>query len=139
MFLSCGCAIYLLFRSKALYIYQWCLSFGISDYVDVCRHYVQGCQLSDFIIFCLPDGLYCAAYILVIDAIWFEDNRLAKYLILSLVPTITIGSEILQLIGVVRGTFDVMDLVCYAISPLVYFVVYQRNHIIFDKLKTKNL
>lgn len=139
LFLFCGSAIYLLFRSKTLYIYQWCISLGVSDFVDSCRSLVQGYSISDFVKFCLPDGLYCAAYILMIDAIWNDDNRFAKYLIMSFAPIITIGSEIMQYFNAVQGTFDMMDLTCYSIPPLMYIGINFINKLKYNKLKFKNL
>ena len=122
LFLFYGCVIYLLFRSKTLYIYRWCLSLGISDYIDYCRYLVKDYPISDFIRFCLPDGLYCAAYILFIDAIWRNDNKYIKYSLLSFVPIITISSEVLQYFNAVPGTFDIVDLICYMIPPLCLFL-----------------
>ncbi len=123
LFLATGCLIYLLFRSKTLYIYVWCKSLGLSAIIDAFRENVQFLKVSDFVRFSLPDGFYCTAYILMIDSIWHNDNRKAKYILLSLVPIITVVSEILQYYGVVRGTFDVMDLVCYLIPPIAYIVI----------------
>ena len=138
LFLAIGCLIYLLFRSKTLYIYVWCKALGLSTFVDVFRENVQNWNVSNFVRFSLPDGFYCAAYILMIDAIWHDDNRKVKYFLLSLVPIITIVSEILQFYGVVRGTFDVMDLLCYLIPPIAYIIItFITLSIIF--LKTKQL
>ena len=121
-FLSCGCAIYLLVRSKNLNIYLWCKMLGLSDTVDSLRHIVRDWQLSDFTRYSLPDGLYCAAYILMIDAIWRNNNSLIKYIIISLVPLVTIISEVMQYYGLVKGTFDLNDLICYSIPPIIYFI-----------------
>lgn len=126
-FLICGCAIYLFYRSKSLYIYHWCQPLCISELIDTCRHSAQRYPVSDFTRFCLPDGLYCTAYILIIDAIWNKDSRLVKFLIIYFVPTIVIGSEFMQYFGVIRGTFDMIDLVCYAIPPLVYYIIYEKT------------
>ena len=110
IFLACGCFIYLLFRSKTLYVYIWSKSLGFSKFIDPLRCIVHDWPMNDFIKFSLPDGLYCAAYILIIDAIWYDDKRIIKYFILSLVPIITVLSEFLQYFGIVQGTFDVLDL-----------------------------
>ena len=118
-----GCAIYLLFRDKSLNIYQWCVALGLSDAIDNMRFAVQDWNVAEWIRFCLPDGLYCAAYILIIDAIWHNDNRPIKFIIISLVPIVTISSELLQYIGLVKGTFDVYDLVCYALPPTLYICI----------------
>lgn len=138
VFLACGCAIYLLFRSKTLNIYQWCLSLGLSNLIDSLRYAVQDWNISAWIKYSLPDGLYCAAYILILDAIWHDDNRLIKFIIISLVPLITISSELLQYFGMVKGTFDIYDFVCYMIPPTI-FLFYTYISFMFNKLKTQKL
>ena len=138
VFLVCGCFIYLLLRSKTLNIYIWCKTLGISHAIDSLRVASQNYHVSDFVRFCLPDGLYCAAYILIMDSIWHEDKRTVKFVFLFLAPIITIGSEILQLWGIVRGTFDIGDLVCYTIPPLVYLGIHHRNYISYNIFKIKH-
>lgn len=137
--LTIGCVIYLLFRSKNLNIYQWCVALGLSDTVDYYRHMTALWDVPDFIRFCIPDGLYCAAYLLLMDAIWYKDKRIIKYFILSLVPFITICSEILQYFGLVKGTYDGLDLISYIIPPLTYIGILFINKIMFNNLKFKNL
>jgi len=122
VFLVCGCAIYLFSRSKSLNIYQWCSALGWSNTIDALRHRVHDWNILEFVKFSLPDGLYCAAYILMIDSIWHDDRRFVKYIVILLVPLVTISSEILQYFGLVRGTFDVYDLICYTIPPIIYFI-----------------
>lgn len=122
LFLICGCAIYLLFRSKSLNIYQWCSALGLSSSIDTLRYTVQDWNVSEFVKFSLPDGLYCAAYILIIEAIWYNDIGLVKNIIISLIPLVTISSEILQFYGLVKGTFDINDLVCYSFPPMIYLI-----------------
>ena len=132
-FLVFGCAIYLLFRSKSLNIYKWCVIIGISDTIDTLRHAVHDWSVSDIVKYSLPDGLYCAAYILLIDAIWNNSNCFAKYYIISLIPIVTIISEILQYFGIVVGTFDMYDLICYVLPPLIYtgqqLFSYSKNNV----------
>jgi hypothetical protein len=136
-FLAFGCAIYLLFRSKTLYIYQWCATLGFSSAIDTLRLWVQNWNIPDFVRFCLPDGLYNAAYILLIDAIWHKDKGIMKIIIVSLVPLVTTSSELLQLFGIVRGTFDIYDLVCYSFPLLVYLSIKHNQNLTFKLQKTK--
>lgn len=121
-FLICGCAIYLLFRSKSLNIYQWCVTLGLSDYIDSLRNSVKDWNIPDIVRYSFPDGLYCAAYILIMDAIWQNDSRAVKFIIISLIPLITITSEIMQYFGLVKGTFDKYDLLCYSLPPIIYIL-----------------
>lgn len=106
--------------------------------IDSLRYAVQDWKITAWVRYSLPDGLYCAAYILIIDAIWHDDNRLIKFTIISLVPLVTISSELLQYLGLVKGTFDVFDLICYMIPPMIYFI-YTYNSFMFNKLKNQKL
>lgn len=122
VFLISGCFIYLLLRSTNLNIYQWCSAIGLSTFIDVIRTSTQTWCIPHFVRYSLPDGLYCAAYLLIMDAIWKKDSNILKYVILSLVPIITISSELLQYVGIVRGTFDVYDLLCYFVPIFLYII-----------------
>lgn len=136
--LVCGCLIYLLFRSKTLNLYQWCLALGMASPIEYARGLVHGWVVPDFIKFSLPDGLYCAAYILLIDSIWSNDKRILKYFVLSIVPIVTIASEILQYFGYVKGTFDILDFFCYMCPPLLY-IINNTPTLLFDKQKNYKL
>ena len=129
LLLATGCLIYLLFRSKTLYIYVWCKSLGLSACIDTLRYGVLGWSVPDFVKFSLPDGLYCASYLFIMDAIWHEDQGWKKYIVLAIVPVATIGSELLQGLDFVRGTFDILDLLCYSIPPIIYFLSYLYSFI----------
>ena len=122
LFLVFGCAIYLLFRSKTLNIYKWCSQIGISDYVDSVRLQVQHWSIPSIVKFSLPDGLYCAAYVLIIDAILQNNNGLIKDSIVLFIPFTAICHEIFQYYGIIKGTFDIYDLTCYVLPSLFYFI-----------------
>lgn len=136
IFLVCGCAIYLLFRTKTLNIYKWTSHIGFSDYVDSMRQQVLCWNIPSFVKYCLPDGLYCAAYILMIDAIWYNNKGIMKNIVMSFVPVVTIISEILQYFGLIKGTFDIYDLACYTFPPLAYMSTkYANNMFNYKKIK----
>lgn len=125
--LTFGCYIYLFFRSKTLNIYHWCSALGLSDTIDSYRQITMQWNVPDFIKFSIPDGLYCAAYLVLMDVAWRDDSRWIKYAILGIVPFVTIGSEILQYVGCAPGTFDVNDLICYSIPPTMYIGIQITN------------
>lgn len=137
MSLICGCMIYLLFRSKSLNIYQWSVAFGLSNIIDSFRYAIQNWSVAGWIRYSLPDGLYNAAYILLMDAIWYDDNNLKKFVIILIVPLITICSELFQYIGLIKGTFDVYDLICYIIPLMIYIINSIYNLPKFNKFKTR--
>lgn len=127
LMLFVGSGIYLLFRSKSLYIYKWCAVLGLSDNINYLRYAVSDWSISDFVKYSLPDGLYCAAYVLVMDAIWHKECGCVKFVAIFLVPFVTIISEALQYFGIVRGTYDYCDLVCYAIPSIFYLYFKKMN------------
>ncbi len=139
VFLVLGCAIYLLFRSKSLNIYQWCTSLGLSTAIDYARNCVRYWNIPDFIRFSLPDGLYCAAYILIMDAIWLKNDSLTKHIIISIGPLVTIGIEILQYFGLVKGTFDICDLLFYSVPFVAYYLNKYHLYFKFNYLKIQRL
>ena len=120
-----GIAIYLLFRSQTIVLYQWCVHLGLTDFLSTVRQQVQSCDISDFVGYSLPDGMYCASYILLMDALWRNSGRLTRLCFASLIPVVAILHELLQAATLVRGTFDVADLLCYATPLLIYLLI---NH-----------
>lgn len=123
-----GCCIYLLFRSKTLRIYQWCSEMGVSDIIDVYRGHMHDWHIPDVVKYSFPDGLYNAAYILIMEAIWSNVKSSYKYVIILLVPFFTIISELLQYYGIIKGTFDVYDLACYS-APVFICIIFWINNI----------
>ena len=137
-FLMQGCIIYLLFRSKTLNLYLWCSALGLSDVIDYARVYAQHWNIPNFVRYSLPDGLYCTAYILIMDAIWHDGDSLIKHFVIIFVPVVTIGSEIFQYFGLVKGTYDFCDLVFYSV-PIIAYYFYKYHSFKFNKLKIQRL
>ena len=126
LLLLCGIAIYLLFRSRSITLYQWCISIGLSAPLEVLRADVQHWIIPDFVKFSLPDGLYGASYILLMDAVWNNSQRLIRIMAASLIPLVAIIHEMLQGLGLAKGTFDAADLLCYSV-PLSLYLWRERN------------
>jgi hypothetical protein len=75
---------------------------------------------------------------LIIDAIWYNDKSPKKYILLSIIPLITICNEFLQFFSLIRGTYDSIDLICYLVPPLLFFSTNsEMTKISIDKLKPK--
>lgn len=120
LLLACGCSIYMIFRSQDIVLNKWCQSLGIADFVEPMRMSVKDSHVPDFILYSLPDGLYCASYILLMDAAW-EGKGLSRNIAVALIPSVAIMHEIAQGIGWTRGTFDICDLIFYALPLALYF------------------
>ncbi len=127
MLLLCACIIYLLFRSKSIYLYQWCMAVGLTDIIDQLRKGLQSWILPDFFRYSLPDGLYCASYILLMDVLWKRSRLSIRLLVVSAIPLIAVVHESLQAAGVVRGTFDWWDLLCYTLPLIIYLFIIGKS------------
>lgn len=104
-----GGGLYLMCRSEHLVMFDWCKAIGIYPLIQQLRP--QG-HFDSWVIYSLPDGLWLFSYIILTGAIWAFDMRKSLLCSVPLI-VIAIGSELLQLPHIIRGTFDIIDLLCY--------------------------
>lgn len=128
LFLVCACSIYLIFRSRDITLYRWCSSLGLAEHIQPLRMSASLLNVPDFIKYSLPDGLYCASYILLMNAAW-QDKGAAKTIAVSLIPSAAILHEAAQGLGIANGTFDVNDLVCYALPLAIYLTIHLTSYL----------
>ena len=126
-----GGLIYLAFRSESLLMFSWARDIGIERLIDHLRIIMQPYYpSSEWILFSLPDGLWTLSYVILMGAIWKFQIREHRIMI-GLIPTIAICSELLQAFGIFPGSFDVSDLLTY-IGSLLIGVFYCKaiNHFV---------
>ena len=122
MLLLTGGITYLLFRPQTLLMFHVTDALGLSAVINSMRKGISS-QLPEFIIYNLPGALWAAAYILTIDSLMFRQSVMPRILVSGIIPVIGAVSELLQLIGLLPGTFDVADLLCYLIPYLLYLSI----------------
>jgi hypothetical protein len=122
MLLLMGGMTYLLFRPQTLLMFHVTDAIGLSAAINSMREGISS-QLPEFIIYSLPGALWAAAYILTIDSLMFRQSVMPRILVSGIIPVIGAVSELLQLIGLLPGTFDVADLLCYLIPYLLYLSI----------------
>lgn len=126
--LLCACFIYLCWRSDRINLYVWSGNIGLSSVIDFLRTNIGSFNPGTFVKNSLPDGLYCVAYILIMDCIWENTRRRTRIFMTLLIPAVAIVHEILQYFNVVSGTFDSFDLLCYSLPVLVYLLLLRNHH-----------
>lgn len=129
LFLLLGCAIYVLFRARTIKLYRWLTACGLEDVMEKCRHVFEGWYLPDFILYSLPDGLYCASYILIMHAIWNVHPKHTSYLFVIFIPLVAVIHELSQSVGLSKGTFDLNDLICYLLPILLHILAVTKGWI----------
>ena len=123
--LCVGGLIYVGWRAESLLMFRWFDFLKLSPTVEVMRRWSVDYPLPDWIKFSLPDGLWIASYLFIMEAVWNGEKSLWSDTFLWWVPIVAVGSEILQFFSVVPGTFDVVDLVCY-LCAIVLFLLYRH-------------
>lgn len=73
-----GGYIYIVFRPLSLHMFSWFESLEAMDRIETIRHDPLLRTDSKFIIYSLPNGLWAASYILIMDAIWTHNKKNAN-------------------------------------------------------------
>jgi hypothetical protein len=118
--LVAGGLIYTLFRPTTLLGFRLTDAIGLSPLINNWRTALATQQPAPFIVYCLPNGLWSAAFILIMDRLFAHQPRRHRLCWAAVIPGIGIAAELLQAVGIVPGTFDWLDILCYAVPYLVY-------------------
>ena len=124
-FLLWGTVIYVLYRPLDLYMFK---PFEFTNTLATIEHlrslytnYVDA-DIPEWVIYNLPDGLWLLSYMFVIDIIW-NSEEILKTVFLWIVPILIVCHELLQLLDVIRGTWDVLDLLFYSLAICMYLLI----------------
>ena len=107
-------------------MFKWAEALGFNGYIDRLRETVSGIALNYITLYSLPDGLWLASYIIVVNIIVSKQNKNNLLFWSFLLPIIAILFEFLQIPNIVPGVFDVFDLICY-IVPLIFYLIYLKH------------
>ena len=118
--LVAGGLIYTLFRPTTLLGFRLTDAIGLSQLINNWRTALATQQPAPFIVYCLPNGLWSAAFILIMDRLFAHQPLRQRLCWTAVIPGIGIAAELLQEVGIVPGTFDWLDILCYAVPYLVY-------------------
>lgn len=116
-----GGFIYLTYRTDDLILFDWFNWIGLSGNVEQLRtnRFLQSLTIPNWVKFNLPDALWMFSLNYVVLALWnFSVNRQSAFWLL-LTPTVGFAYEIGQLVGLVPGTFDIVDLFLLLIASLL--------------------
>ena len=70
------------------------------------------------IVYSFPFALWVTSFCCFVGVIWHQDRSTAAMMWRTTAPVIAIGSELLQLVGLLPGTFDVIDLFVLVIASI---------------------
>ena len=120
LLLSLGGGMYVLLRPRVILLFRVIDKIGVGSWVDAQRAHFAGSVLPEWVVYCLPNGLWSASYILLMDAIMKHRSLHERLAWACVIPVLGVISELLQGMGMLTGTFDTIDLACYAVPFLIY-------------------
>lgn len=114
-----GAGIYTLWRSKRLLVFTWYGWLGLHTQLLTLRANVASVRhlLPDFVLYSLPDALWVYSFTFLMQAVWFRHSLSYGRIFWTFLPvSLAVGAEIGQLLKVVPGTFDFMDVAGYVVA-----------------------
>lgn len=118
-----GSLIYIVFRSNSLLMFRWFDSFNLSSIVNELRANYSQISLYSWVKYNMPAGLWLFSYMYIIDAIWGKEYIPLKRTFLWTLPVVAILSEFFQLIRILPGTFDILDIISYLLAIIMYLIL----------------
>lgn len=122
-----GSLIYAITRPDSIYLNQWLGHIDDGKVLDYFQSLVLNSQLPQWIIYSVPDVLWMMALITTILFIWnFKlDRRSIRWIIIGF--AVGLMFEIFQGFHLIRGTFDVNDLILMLIAGLIPIAFVKLN------------
>jgi hypothetical protein len=111
--LGIGGAIYLLFRSKGILIFQIADAVGLGTGIEAARLVARplNSYMHGFVLYSLPTALWAFSFLFCIVTIWRHHLKSAGAIcIVLLTISVVIGMELAQAANLLSGRFDAADL-----------------------------
>jgi hypothetical protein len=102
-----GGSMYILFRNSDLIVFEWIDKPRFLHELYSGASFIEQPILS-VLMYSVPDGLWLLAGILLIRALWLRDRKWCGIYV-RFFCAIAVLSEILQLVEIIPGTFDIFD------------------------------
>lgn len=125
-----GGLIYLLLRPSSIVFYGWLEYFNVYTPIYNLRLNLLAYLpvFPSWFIYSLPNGLWAFSYTAIILNLWANRTESIKYFWFSTIPIICMGYEVMQYMGLIRGTFCFTDLsFCFLGMALGVIMINKRR------------
>lgn len=131
-----GGLIYLTYRTDSLLMFSWFEKVQLKGAVDWLRsnNHLQNLKIPHWVKFSLPDALWLFSFTYMILLLWdFTINKQSIGWIL-LAPIVGLSSEVGQLIKIIPGTFDIVDLLLLLLAAILPLLSMKNKKSLASKL-----
>jgi len=118
-----GTFVYLAWREDVLLLFRWVEVFGLNGLLTALRVHTMpmAAELPTWFRFSLPDGLWLLGFMLLIAGSTASRTGRERLCWLVAPLALALGSEFSQALGLLEGTFDPMDVLCYLAATALAF------------------
>jgi hypothetical protein len=116
-----GGLIYIIYRSETLLMFKYFNKIGLSENIIKLRQVFENIILPSWTIFSLPDALWIFSFTNLMLIIWDYRITIQSIIWILIGPFIGIVLEIGQAFHLIRGTFDIIDLIFIIIASILPF------------------
>jgi hypothetical protein len=126
--IATGTTIYLCWRCDTLRVFGWLQALGLDSEVRFARLATTSLRPPDWVRFSVPDALFAYVCFACCLRVW-NDRRapIGRTAWLLVAFGLTTGAEVLQAFGLLRGTFDPIDLLLTICATALAFTLNDRN------------
>lgn len=100
-------------------MFSWFKRLGLSSLISYIRLFSDEFILPEWVIYSLPNALWTYSFMFSFVLLWKNSINLYSHIWFALVFFISVGSEIGQLLKIVPGTFDFIDLFLCLIAIMI--------------------
>ena len=116
-----GGIIYICFRDENILLFSW------TRYFDLNKSFLRAFDFKNniilsFIVYSFPDGLWVLSGIFLLKIFLKNENRILIFYLILLI-SLSIFFEIGQLINIIPGTFDIIDLITIIIFSCIGLII----------------
>ena len=118
-----GGLIYIRYRNESLLMFDWFHELRISGIIGELRIDVDKSNVYEWVKYNMPAGLWLFSYMFIIDSLWGDDNNTVYKCFLYVLPIMALASELMQLLKILPGTYDIIDLFSYILAILFFIII----------------
>ena len=101
------------------------------EWIKIDVHYQNGNIFTYFLLFCLPDVLWYIALLLL--QIPFYNRSRTNKIFFYVAASLPFIFEFLKYIKVISGTFDIVDIIFYLVTFLIFLFIWKRKQLIISR------
>ena len=97
------------------------------ELIKIDIRYQNGNIFTYFLLFCLPDVLWYIALLWL--QVQFYNRSISNKILFYFAAALPFILEFLQYFKVIAGTFDIVDIIFYSITFLIFIIVWKRKQL----------